>query len=138
MMAASNSQAFERAIALRDKWETLTWLQKSLERMRLAQERLSFVYSVPCQDGRNLWYLIHQGRVALVLAAPRNCETKRAAAEIIEKRYQTKGASLPGPEAIDQVLLVAAWFHRHPRERARTIAPARLVAACCAPLTRRG
>ena len=132
MMAAANSQAFERAAALRDKWETLTWLQKQLERMRVAQRRLSFIYSVPGESGRNLWYLIHQGRVAGVLATPRTLEAKRAAADIIEKRYQAKKLpwSMPGPEAIDQVLLVAAWFHRHPRERARTIEPGQLLARC--------
>jgi excinuclease ABC subunit C len=132
MIAAANSQAFERAAALRDKWETLTWLQKHLERMRLAHQRLSFVYSVPGESGKNLWYLIHQGRVACVLPAPRTAEPKRAAAEIIEKQYQPKKSrwSLPGPEAIDQVLLVAAWFHRHPRERARTMEPAQLLSRC--------
>ena len=132
MIAAANSQAFERAAALRDKWETLAWLQKQLERMRLAQQRLSFVYSLSEQSGRNLWYLIRQGRVACVLPAPRTADAKRAAAEIIEKVYQSKKLlwSLPGPEAIDQVLLVAAWFHRHPRERARTMEPAQLLSRC--------
>jgi hypothetical protein len=100
--------------------------------MRLARERLSFVYSVHGEGGKNLWYLIDQGRVASVLPAPGNPETKRASAKIIEKLYQPNKprTPLPGPEAIDQVLLVAAWFHRHPRQRARTIAPARLIARC--------
>jgi excinuclease UvrABC nuclease subunit len=132
MTAAANSQAFERAAALRDKWETLIWLQKHLERMRLARERLSFVYSVHGESGKNLWYLIDQGRVASVLPAPGNPQAKRAVAKIIERLYQPNKprTPLPGPEAIDQVLLVAAWFHRHPRQRARTIDPARLIARC--------
>jgi excinuclease ABC subunit C len=132
MTAAANSQAFERAAALRDKWETLSWLLKHLQRMRLAQEQLSFVYFVPSEGGKNLWYLINQGRVASVLPTPRNSEAKRAAAKIIEKLYQPNKprTPLPGPEAIDQVLLVAAWFHRHPRQRARTIDPARLIVRC--------
>jgi excinuclease ABC subunit C len=132
MTAAANSQAFERAAALRDKWEALSWLLKHLERMRLARERLSFVYSVHGESGKNLWYLIDQGRVASVLPAPDNPETKRASAKIIESLYQPNKprTPLPGPEAIDQVLLVAAWFHRHPRQRARTIDPARLIARC--------
>jgi excinuclease ABC subunit C len=129
MIKAANSQAFERAAALRDKWETLTWLSKHLEGMRLAQKRLTFVYSVAGEGGRNLWYLIHQGRVISVLPAPNDLESKRAAAEQIEKQYRKRGrVSLPGPEAIDQVLLMAAWFRRHPSERARTIKPAELVA----------
>jgi len=132
MTAAANSQAFERAAALRDKWETLTWLQKHLERMRLAQQRLCFVYSVHGEGGGNLWYLIHQGRVASVVAAPDNLEAIRAAADVIEKEFHSKKARtlLPAQEAIDQVLLVAAWFHRHPDERIRTMEPQGLINRC--------
>ncbi|HEV2947743.1 MAG TPA: UvrB/UvrC motif-containing protein [Gemmataceae bacterium] len=132
MTAASQRQEFEQAAALRDKWETLMWLQKSLERMRLARERFSFVYSVAGSDGRNLWYLIRQGYVAGVLPAPDDAPAKRAAADLLEKEYyQRKTWTLfPGPEAIDQVLLVAAWFHRHPAERSRTVDPKRLIARC--------
>jgi excinuclease UvrABC nuclease subunit len=132
MMAASQGQEFERAAALRDKWETLKWLQKQLERMRLARERLSFVYSVPGESDRCLWYLIRHGHVVAVLPAPDNPELKRIAAEVVERQFHSKNARslLPGPEAIDQVLLVAAWFHRHPGERARTIKPDQLLSRC--------
>lgn len=132
MLAASNGQEFERAAALRDKWETLKWLQKQLERMRAARERLSFVYSVAGESGRSLWYLIRHGHVAGVMPAPESLESKRAVADIIEKQFHSKKvrASLPEPEAIDQVLLVAAWFHRHPGERARTIRPDHLLNRC--------
>ena len=100
--------------------------------MRLAHERLTFVYSVAGEGGGNFWYLIHQGRVISALPAPNDLQSNRAAAEHIEKHYRKRGkASLPGPEMIDQVLLVAAWFRRHPRERARTMAPAQLIARCC-------
>jgi hypothetical protein len=100
--------------------------------MRLARERLSFIYSVAGESGRNFWYLIQQGRVAAVLPAPENPEAKRAAADVIEKQYNSKNnrAAIPGPDAIDQVLLVAAWFHRHPSERSRTMEPKRLIARC--------
>ncbi len=132
MVAASQRQEFERAGALRDKWETLTWLQKSLERMRLVRERFSFVYSVASTDGRNSWYLIRQGYVAGILPAPDDAQAKRAAADLLEKVYYRKKtwSLFPGPEAIDQVLLVAAWFHRHPAERSRSVDPKRLIARC--------
>ncbi len=132
MVTASNRQEFERAAALRDKWETLQWLQKQLERMRVARERLSMVYSLAGENGWNLWYLIRQGGVVGVLPAPENPEAKRAAADVIEKQYHSKKtrAALPGPEAIDQVLLVAAWFHRRPAERSRTMDPQRLIKRC--------
>ena len=132
MVAASQRQEFERAAALRDKWETLKWLQKSLERMRLVRERFSFVYSVASKDGKNFWYLIRQGYVAGVLQAPENPQAKQAAADLLEKEYYRKKTwmQFPGPEAIDQVLLIAAWFHRHPAERSRTVDPKRLIVRC--------
>jgi excinuclease ABC subunit C len=130
MLLASQGQEFERAAALRDKWETLKWLHKQLERMRMARERLTFAYSVAGQDGNKLWYLIRHGHVATVLPAPDSPESKKSVARVIEKEYDLKRsrAMLPGPEAIDQVLLVAAWFHRHPKERSRTMEPDRLLA----------
>jgi hypothetical protein len=39
------------------------------------------------------------------------------------------GAALAGNE-VDGVLLVAAWFRRHPEERARVLGPAEALARC--------
>jgi len=111
MQAAAGQMLFERAAALRDKVGVLTWLSKHLERLRQALAH-SFLYTVASPGGSAWCYVIHGGRVAAVLAG------SAAGVPVV--------ANVPGPpslEEIDQVLLVAAWFRKHPRELERTRPP---------------
>lgn len=125
MSAASASLEFERAAALRDKLETLTWLCDQLRRVREAS-RHSFVYPVRGHEETELWYLIRGGRVGAVVPAPQDEASWCAAAKMLEAVYAgaEKTAGPPGLSEIDCVLLVDSWFRRHPEEQQRTIAPA--------------
>ncbi len=69
MTAASANLAFERAAALRDKLDSLTWLSAHLRHVREAS-RHSFVYPVRGHDDKEWWYLIHGGRVCAVVPSP--------------------------------------------------------------------
>jgi excinuclease ABC subunit C len=132
MRAASTALLFERAAALRDKLEVLRWLHGHLQRLGQARAQHSFVYAVAGADRRDLWYLIHHGRVAAALPAPRDAPTGAAAAAAIEAVYRQADARqrLLAAEEIDGVLVVASWFRRHPEERARTLAPQEALAEC--------
>jgi excinuclease ABC subunit C len=131
MNAASSSLEFERAAALRDKLETLRWLNDRLERLRHARNCHSFIYPVPAEGGEDRWYLIRRGCVRAVLPAPCDRPCSRSAAARIEALFSAASAwSEPTTaEQLDGVLLVASWFHRHPEERARTLRPEEAVAA---------
>jgi excinuclease ABC subunit C len=123
MAAASTALAFERAAALRDKWEALNWLHLRLERMRQIRGQEMFVYPVRGMDGAEIWYVIDAGRVVRALPAPPNDDNGRASVLRIKKprrRMKNAGSLVPTGE-IEQVLLVAAWFRRRPEERARRI-----------------
>ncbi len=63
MEAAAAEFAFERAAAVRDRLETLTWLSEHLQRLRKAREGQSFVYPARNEEGSQTWFLIHGGRV---------------------------------------------------------------------------
>jgi excinuclease ABC subunit C len=125
MTAAAASLAFERAAALRDKLDSLTWLSEHLQRVRDAS-RHSFVYVVRGHDDAEWWYLIHGGRVRAVVAAPHDETSRREAAQRLKAVYGQKAAAAfpPGTREIDGVLLVAAWFHRRPEEQRHTLEPA--------------
>ena len=135
MAEAAAALAFERAAALRDRLAPLRWLHDHLERLRLARERYSFIYPVDGHAGNDLWYLIHEGRVQAVTPAPCDEPSRQAAARHVERVYQ------PGPlrrqplspgEA-DGVLLVAAWFRKHPQELDRVLPPAEARLRCQRP-----
>jgi excinuclease ABC subunit C len=129
MTAASANLEFERAAALRDKLDSLTWLCEHLRYVREAS-RHSFVYPVSGHEDTEWWYLIHGGRVRAVVPAPRDDASRQAAVKRLEEVYQREG-SLSGPPGlgeIDGVLLVAAWFRRCAEERQRTLEPSMALA----------
>jgi excinuclease UvrABC nuclease subunit len=125
MTAASADLAFERAAALRDKLDTLTWLS---ERLRLVREasRHSFIYPVRGHDDAELWYLIQGGRVCAVVPVPTDeasrCQATKRIKEIYKRHLPASG--LPDPREIDGVFLVTAWFGRHKEELGITRRPA--------------
>jgi excinuclease ABC subunit C len=130
MAAASAGLAFERAAALRDKLESLRWLQDHLARLRTAAGE-SCVYPVPGFEGDDRWYLVHGGRIRAVMPAPRTAEDRERAAALLAEVYGA--ATLPGPPSLDEIdgmLLVAAWFRRHAPERGRTLSPEAALAIC--------
>jgi excinuclease ABC subunit C len=131
MTSASTELAFERAMALRDRLELLRWLDGHLERLRRLRQGQSFVYPVRAAEGGEVWYLIHQGRVAASRPAP-SADTAGRTAALVEALYRRRlppGAALGGSE-VDGVLLVAAWFRRYPEERTRVLSPQQALALC--------
>jgi excinuclease ABC subunit C len=117
MLEAATALQFERAAALRDKWEALHWLSRHLERLRDAVAQ-SFVYPVAGHDGTETCYLIRRGRVVAALPRPADDETLRASF--------SSDRAVPGPlgvAEVDGVLLVASWFRRYPEERKRALTP---------------
>ena len=131
MTTASANLEFERAAALRDKLDSLTWLCDHLRRVRQAS-RHSFVYPVRGHDESELWYLIHGGRVCAVVPLPHDDATRREAAKVLETVYQ-RAQSLPVPPGlgeIDGVLLVASWFGRRAEEHQRIQKPSASLADC--------
>jgi excinuclease ABC subunit C len=142
MATAAAAQVFERAAVLRDKLEALHWLRERLERLERAREDHTFVYPVRGLDGNEAWYLIHQGRVKAALPAPRSSAAARSATEALDAvfgRPAAANAALAAHE-FDGVLLVAAWFRKHPEERARTLTPWQALDLCAAhsPVTSLG
>jgi excinuclease ABC subunit C len=131
MASASAALAFERAAALRDRLEVLRWLHGHLERLRDLRDGQSFVYPTSGSEGGEVWYLIHQGRVAASRPPP-SPQTATRTAALIEALYRRRlppGAALAGNE-VDGVLLVAAWFRKYPEERGRVLAPEQALALC--------
>jgi hypothetical protein len=131
MAAAAAALAFERAADLRDRREALCWLDSHLERLRHARRRHSFVYPVRGAEGAEHWYLIVEGCVRGALPASQAAEEWRQTTARIEAVYQRKPAPPPfNAVEMDTVLLVSAWFRRHPEELERALHPVAAQALC--------
>ncbi|MBI3410216.1 MAG: GIY-YIG nuclease family protein [Planctomycetes bacterium] len=127
MHLAAAAQEFERAGVLRDKWRALAWLTTRLDRLRETRQRLSFAYP---QGER--WYLIHGGRTIRAIPAPHDRESALEASALLRAIYSRLGNSelLESYEHMDGVMLVSAWFRKHPGELKRTLAPEQALAKC--------
>lgn len=120
MAAAAAGFEFERAAALRDRLQSLEWLDDRLTLLRQARARNSFVYPLAGPSGAERWYLIHRGQVRAVTPAPRSpAEVDRVVALIRATFTAAPAPLLLTGGAVDSVLLVAAWFRKNPAEKAR-------------------
>ena len=122
MLEASDTLAFERAAALRDKARRLEELRELFERLRYAVETLSFSYHVPGVAGDDRVYLIRRGVVRAEVPAPRSesddLELNVLATQIFTG---TTGAVAAVPtHEVDELQIVTSWFRLHPSELERT------------------
>jgi hypothetical protein len=83
-------------------------------------------------EGYELWYLIHQGRVAAAIPPPQDAAARQQAGAHIEavyspQRRRTEPASI---DELDGVLLVVSWFRKYPDEHARLLDPAAALNLC--------
>jgi excinuclease ABC subunit C len=122
MEASSDALEFERAAQMRDRILRLEALRDQFARLRFALESLSFVYTVPGEQGDDRAYVVRRGRVRAEFPAPRTAAERRAMeAQVRAILAPTERAprTVPGHE-VDEVLLVAAWFRLRPAELERT------------------
>ena len=132
MAAAAASKAYERAAALRDKLDLVRWLVEKLSWLQRARREHTFVYPLAGHDDRELWYLIHRGRVRTVVAAPTDVASRRAARTAIERTFgsEPREADALPADQVDSVLLIAGWFRKNHQERKRLLTPADALGLC--------
>jgi len=121
MEYSSERLEYERAASYRDKLRRLEALRADFGRLRFAVEALSFLYTVPGNDGKDRVYAIRRGRVRGEMDAPNNASEHSALDEMLNQIFSdaVDGLQVPSHE-IDELLLLSSWFHRFPRELDRT------------------
>lgn len=129
MVSASDANAFERATRWRDRFEALEWLFAACNGARAAIDALSFVYLDPGPYGDDRAYVIKRATVRASAPAPRTpIEREAFRAVVAEHAGPEQGAGPLPVSAIDEVLLLLAWFRRHPAALRRTVALERWLA----------
>ena len=123
MSAAATATEYERAGMFRDMLASLDWLNRSLDRLRTARERYSFVYPVTAANGREYWFALRRGQIKHAAFAPRDEHTARRWRQQLRKIYARTAPKLPEPEDVEMLYLIGAWFRRFPDELSRVIRP---------------
>jgi excinuclease ABC subunit C len=131
MAAAATATEYERAAMLRDIWAALDWLNRSLDRLRTARERYSFIYPVTAANGREYWFAMRRGQIKHASFAPRDEATAQRWREKLRAIYARRAPQLPAPEDAEMLFLIAAWFRRFPDELTRAIPPETARSRCC-------
>lgn len=126
MESSKHSFAYERAALYRDRIRTLESLRDQLAKVRFGLESLSLVYPVSGTDGDDRVYLIRRGVVRAEVPAPRGTAERLELQRLIDRVFQP-GEPHRGDvrtHEIEEILLVTAWFRRHPAELAKAWRPA--------------
>ncbi|MEO6068732.1 MAG: nuclease [Gemmatimonadales bacterium] len=122
MEQAAAEADFETAARWREKFEALEWLLAASVRARAAVDLLSFVYRDPGAQGDDRAYLIRRGTIRAAFpypTTPIELEAFRAAVTEESARAEAPGGVLP-VERLDEVMVVMAWFRKHPDALRRT------------------
>lgn len=109
---------------------SLEYVDRKLAMLNRARRRYTFVYDVAGYDGCGIWYLIHSGEIAEVVAAPRNLTERRELVPTLSRwEKATRDHLLRGHGAYPHTLsLVASWFRKNREELAESTFPAQDVA----------
>jgi excinuclease ABC subunit C len=122
MQTASARAEFEAAAKWRERFENLEWLFGAISRARTAVDLLTFVYRDPGAFGDERVYLIRRGVVKASFPWP-DTPIEHEAFRAVVRAELAEADVPPGPlplEAIDELLLIMAWFRAHPDALRRT------------------
>lgn len=133
MTDAAAGQRFETAALLRDKLTAIRTVVDRLERLRVAQRTLSFVYPVFTGEGV-LWYLVHGARVLGCVSRPSDAPSAEAALVQLRRVFGAGNAELllDAYEPIDGMVLVMTWFRKSRGKRLTPAAAIRHAESCLA------
>lgn len=125
MRRAAGRMDFEYASILRDRAERLDRFQRRLVAFRGRVESLSFIYRVPGFRGDDRLYLVRRGLVLDALPYPKGREERGRTAARVEEVFgrDDRDPARLAPEEAAEILLVASWFRRNPKELSRTRSP---------------
>jgi excinuclease ABC subunit C len=122
MMTASEQGQYEAATRWREKFEHLEWLLAASARSRAAIQLLTFVYRDPGVFGDDRAYLIRHGLVRACYPYPSTPIEREAFRSVVAEdgARAVPPAGLLDSATLDEMLLVMAWFRRHPDALRRT------------------
>jgi len=122
MQRAAGEGEYERAAKWRERFERLEWLLAAITRARSSVDMLSFVYRDPGAQGDDRAYLIRRGVVRASYPYPSTPIEREAFRGVVADELARPDPA-PGPlpfQYLDEILLIMAWFRKHPDAFRRT------------------
>ncbi len=131
METAASKRAFERAACLRDNLDRLTWLDRRLSALRMAESTLNGALAIEARKGRIAWLLLHQGKLIESMPYHANHPKRAKAALDSLKKTSSHQADITTTRLdISLQLLIMSWFKKHPQYRRQIISFDEAIESC--------
>lgn len=123
MHAAAAKSAFESAAIYRDCFENLTWLDRRLHGLRMANQNLNGILEIEARRNRMAWMILQGGRIITTVPKP---DSDRKADEILQRIQTSLKTTSELPANLLEMslqLIVIAWFRKHPEIKLQMVSP---------------
>ena len=119
MISAAASQSFERAAAVRDNLNFLSWLDRRLASLRMAETTLNGILPIEARKNRTAWLVLRQGRLVESMPAPnagkKDTQSRAETALTAIRKVARRKSDMPSNLLeMNLQLIILAWFRKHP------------------------
>ncbi len=113
MKAAAQSQLFERATIVRDHMNNLSWFERRMKSLRMAEQNYNGVLPIAARKNRTAWLILKGGRILGSTPLP---DCSRHAIAAIKQLSEAASQKQMLPANLLEMhlqLIVIAWFRKH-------------------------
>ena len=121
MRAAAARQAFESAAIHRDTWKQLTWLDRKLTGLRLANVQLNGVLEIDARRKRTAWMILRGGKLVATVPKPDNVKRAILATQTIENACKGNSGLSTNLLEMSLQLIILSWFRKNPSIKSHLI-----------------
>ena len=130
MENAAARHSFETAAIFRDRWESLSWLDRRLETLRRAQHELNCVYEMEGFRQTKVWLLMDTGLPIACVQAPSDHSSSELASKSLKLIASTKPRFPEGPLETNLQMITLSWF-RYQRQEKKSLISTRKASKRC-------
>lgn len=113
MKEAAQREAFETAAIHRDCLEHLSWLDRRLQTLRMADKHLNGVLPIPARRNRTAWMVLRGGRICATMLEPQSAEQAISVRKQILQSVQPIADSPANVLEMSLQLIVISWFRKY-------------------------
>ncbi|MDB4777898.1 UvrB/UvrC motif-containing protein [bacterium] len=112
MQLAATQMRFEQAAVLRDRFKTIRWLDRQLQRLRDTKSRLNGVIPIEARRNRIVWLVLRGGRLIDNMLEPSDLAQARLTSETLQKLAAQSSDTPSDRLDVKLQLIISAWFRK--------------------------
>ena len=113
MLLAASCTQYEQAAVLRDRFKSVRWLDRQLDRLRDCQTRLNGILPIQARRNRTVWLVLSGGRLVGNTLKPSNQAQAKLVAEDFRKLARQSREPPSNRLDIKMQLIISSWFRKH-------------------------